>query len=69
MTNVNPSLPPQEPQAVTVCGGKMTESSRYPSALYRGQRVYFCTRACLRAFESDPDRFMAGEIEHPTEED
>jgi YHS domain-containing protein len=31
--------------------------------------VYFCTRACLRAFESDPDRFMAGEIEHPADPD
>ncbi len=57
-----------EPEAVTACGGKISDPSRYPSALYRGQRVYFCTRACLHAFEAVPDRFMVGEIEHPTDE-
>jgi len=31
--------------------------------------MYFCRRACRRVFEQDPDRFMAGEIPHPTEED
>ena len=54
---------------VTVCGGKISDPDRYPSALYRGQRVYFCIRVCLRVFEADPDRFMAGEIPHPVDED
>lgn len=49
----------------TACGGKLKDPTSYPSALYRGERIYFCTRACLRAFEQDPDPFMAGEIEHP----
>ncbi len=53
----------------TACGGLITDPNRYPSALYRGERVFFCTQACLRAFQSDPDRFMAGEIEHPLEEE
>lgn len=57
------------PEYRTACGGKIKAPSQYPSALYRGERVYFCTRACLRAFEQAPDAFMAGEIEHPTEED
>ena len=61
--------PPSEPVAFTVCGGKIYDLARYPSALNRGERVYFCTRACLRAFEADPDRFIAGEIEHPTDPD
>jgi len=56
-------------EAVTACGGKIKDPGRYPSALYRGDCIYFCTRACLRVFEADPDRFMAGEIDHPTEED
>jgi YHS domain-containing protein len=56
---------PNEPEIRTVCRGKITDWERFPSAIYRGQRVYFCTLACLRAFESDPDRFMAGEITHP----
>lgn len=54
---------------LSVCGGKLDEPEKYPSADYHGQRVYFCTQACLRAFEQDPERFIAGEIDHPTEED
>jgi YHS domain-containing protein len=47
----------------------MEEPAAFPSAIYRGRWVYFCTRACLRVFEQDPDPFMAGEVEHPAEED
>ncbi|MEW6092913.1 MAG: methyltransferase domain-containing protein [Chloroflexota bacterium] len=53
----------------TACGGKIKDTARYPSAIFRGEQVYFCTRACLRTFESDPEGFMAGEIEHPTEDE
>jgi len=55
--------------AQTVCGGKLKDTTGYPSAAYRGEQIYFCTRACLRVFEQAPDPFMAGEIEHPTQED
>jgi len=58
-----------EEEAVTASGGTLTDTTGYPSAIYRGKRVYFCLHACLHVFESDPDRFMAGEIEHPAEED
>jgi YHS domain-containing protein len=54
-------------EAVSACGGRIKDSNQYPSALYHGERVYFCSRACLRAFEAAPEPFMAGEIEHPTE--
>jgi len=56
-------IPP--PEYKTACGGKLKDPSKYPSAEYRGERVYFCTRACLRAFEQSPDAFMAREVEHP----
>jgi len=59
----------QQNETFTVCDGKINDPDLYPSALFRGERVYFCTRACLRAFESDPERFMAGEIEHPLDEE
>ena len=52
----------------TACGGKITDVSKYPSADYRGERIFFCTRACLKLFLLDPDPFMAGEVEHPLEE-
>lgn len=57
--------PLEEPKFVTACGGEIKEPSKYPSAEYRGERVYFCTQACLAAFLLDPDPFMAGDIEHP----
>ena len=57
------------PQVVSVCGGVLKNPENYPNATYQGKRVYFCTKACLRAFEAAPDRFMAGEVEHPLEED
>ena len=68
-TRMNHPSTLNEPEAVTACGGKISDPDRYPGALYRERQVHFCTRACLRAFEADPDRFMAGEIEHPTEEE
>lgn len=63
------SQPNNQEYLKTACGGKLKDPSRYPSAGYRGETIYFCTRACLRVFERDPDPFMAGEIEHPIHED
>ena len=58
----------QQPDlAKTACGGRLKDTKGYPGATYRGERVYFCTNACLIAFEQDPDRFIAGEVEHPTD--
>ena len=50
---------------IIACGGKLKDPTKYPSIEYRGERVYFCTQACLDAFQLNPDPFMAGEIEHP----
>ena len=55
--------------AKTACGGELGNPEGFPSAIYRGENVYFCLRACLRAFKQNPDPFIAGEIEHPTVED
>ena len=55
-------------KAKTACGGTLKEPKGYPSAIYRGERIYFCTQACLRAFEQQPDRFMNGETAHPEAE-
>ncbi len=52
----------------TVCGGRTTLTRDTPRAEYRGETVYFCTRACLRAFLQAPDPFMGGEVEHPDDE-
>lgn len=50
----------------TVCGGTLKNPEKFPSVEYRGERLYFCIEACLQAFEQDPEWFLAGEIEHPT---
>lgn len=63
------SQPDPQGSVRTVCNGLLKDPTGYPTALYRGSRVHFCTRACRRVFAADPDHFMAGEIEHPVEED
>lgn len=67
MTQVVSETQPNEYK--TACGGTLQDPENYPSAVYQGEKIYFCTRACLRVFEHDPDPFMAGEVEHPIEED
>lgn len=53
----------------TVCGGTLIYPEKYPSAKYQGEQIYFCTNACLRVFKLDPEKFLAGEVEHPIHED
>ena len=55
----------QSPPAKTACGGLLDHPEKLLSTMYRGERVYFCTMACLQMFEQNPDPFRAGEIEHP----
>jgi len=66
--NENPTAP-LLPEYETACGGKLKDPTNYPSASYQDRQVYFCTRACLRVFEQAPDAFIAGEVEHPIEDD
>lgn len=56
---------PRSSQAKTACGGTISSPENFPSSVYCGERVYFCTLACLKVFEENPDLFMEGEIEHP----
>lgn len=53
----------------TVCGGILKDTTGYPTATYEGKQIYFCTRSCLQAFEQNPDAFIAGEIEHPLDDE
>ena len=67
MVESNDTVPLKEYKSA--CGGKLDDPTKYPSALHRGEQIYFCTRACLLVFEQDPEAFMAGEVEHPIEKD
>ncbi|MGZ9225097.1 MAG: hypothetical protein ACXW4M_06030 [Anaerolineales bacterium] len=62
--NETPSPPPQ-PEYKTACGGKIKDPSKFHSAEYRAERIYFCTQACLEVFLLNPGLFMAGKMEHP----
>ena len=59
----------QSPRYKTACGGFIKDPSRYPSAEFHGETIYFCTQACLRVFLENPEPFMAGDVEHPLDED
>ena len=63
------SVQDKDSSILTVCGGVIENPQDYPTDIYRGETVYFCTKACWRAFQSDPDRFIAGEIEHPLDDE
>ena len=52
----------------SACGGELKDPSAYPSAMFNGERVYFCNAACLKAFLLAPEAFMAGEVEHSLED-
>ena len=52
----------------SACGGILKDPARYPSAMFDGEKVYFCTAACLKVFLEAPQAFMAGEVEHPLDD-
>lgn len=56
------------PLRKTICGGVIAGWKATITAEYRGEQIYFCRLSCLRVYETDPDRFVRGEIEHPQEE-
>jgi YHS domain-containing protein len=60
---------PPEPIIESACGGRLTEPEKYPSVEYQGRRIYFCTHACLRVFEQNPEGFLNGEVEHPLDDE
>jgi YHS domain-containing protein len=54
----------QPPILLTQCGDLITDLEKTPFEVYRGEKIYFCLESCRRAFLSDPERFLAGEIDH-----
>ena len=48
------------PTFTALCGRVFhSDPELFPQAEYRGEIIYLCTDACLGAFLSDPDRFIA----------
>jgi hypothetical protein len=50
----------KRPTFTALCGRVFRSDPDYfPQAEYRGRTIYLCTDACLGAFLSDPERFVA----------
>ena len=49
-----PALPDTGSPVLTACGGQIQYERDTPTAVFRGQRVYFCLPACQEDFERDP---------------
>ena len=48
------------PSFVALCGRVFrSDPEFFPQAEYRGRTIYLCTDACLGAYLSDPERFVA----------
>ncbi|MDI3299247.1 MAG: YHS domain-containing protein [Bacillota bacterium] len=43
-----------------VCGMEVDEATAPAKAEYEGKTYYFCAPGCKRAFEREPERYLAG---------
>lgn len=42
-----------------VCGMEVDQNKAVASLVYEGRTYYFCTEACRRAFERDPEKYAS----------
>ncbi|GGP19382.1 hypothetical protein GCM10007981_02840 [Thermocladium modestius] len=45
-----------------VCGMMVESTTRFKS-LFRGRVYYFCSESCKRKFDSNPEKYLSGNIE------
>ncbi len=50
----DPPLPKIGSPVTTACNGIIYYEVDTPTALFRGQRIYFCLPSCLKSFQDDP---------------
>ena len=43
-----------------VCGMTIDTTDAAGSAQYAGQTYYFCNLSCKKAFDEDPEKYLAG---------
>lgn len=46
-----------------VCGMEVEETKAAATSTYKGQTYYFCSPGCKRAFDKDPENYIAGAAE------
>ena len=44
-----------------VCGMEVEPTRAAATSEYRGETIYFCAPGCKRAFDQDPERYLAGQ--------
>ena len=54
----------KQPDFHSACGDRLADAYRYPRIMYKGREVLFCTIACLKQYQKDPESFMRGEVVH-----
>jgi YHS domain-containing protein len=42
-----------------VCGMDVGKEKAVATTTYKGKTYYFCTEACKRAFEKDPEKYIS----------
>jgi len=47
-----------------VCGMEVSPSSAAATREYKGKTFYFCSIACTKEFDKDPERYSAGPVPH-----
>ncbi|OIN85740.1 MAG: hypothetical protein AUJ21_12590 [Anaerolineae bacterium CG1_02_58_13] len=59
-TEITETQSNSRPSFVALCGRVFrSDPEFFPQAEYRGRTIYLCTDACLGAYLSDPERFVA----------
>ncbi|GAB4473958.1 MAG: YHS domain-containing protein [Anaerolineales bacterium] len=49
---------PNQIQKDLVCGMEVTPNSAAAELEYKGKNYYFCSLACKKAFEANPERYI-----------
>ena len=44
-----------------VCKMKIEDSKAVATSEYKGKKYYFCAAGCKRAFDQDPEKYLAKE--------
>jgi len=47
-----------------VCGMEVDERAPAATSEYKGKTYYFCAPGCKKAFDADPEKYLAGSGAH-----
>ena len=47
-----------------VCGMQVDEKKAAATSDYKGQKYYFCSAGCKKAFDQEPEKYLAKSTSH-----